>query len=73
MTPGVGCGASRRGGIKLNQPAPYLHWAVILISVPNLLLILVMAVLFALALVLPFPGRSGRRVAYRQSDDDAQR
>ena len=39
----------------MDQPAPYVHWGFILISVPNLVLIGVMLLLFALALVLPFP------------------
>ncbi|HZS13283.1 MAG TPA: cytochrome b N-terminal domain-containing protein [Candidatus Dormibacteraeota bacterium] len=39
----------------MDQPAPYVHWGFILISLPNLVLILVMLGLFALALVLPFP------------------
>jgi hypothetical protein len=33
----------------------YLHWGVISISVTNALIVLGMIVLFALALVLPFP------------------
>jgi hypothetical protein len=40
----------------MNQPAGYLHWGFILISWPNLILIGLMVVLFALALILPFPG-----------------
>jgi hypothetical protein len=39
----------------MDQPAGYLHWGFILISWPNLLLIGLMVVLFALALILPFP------------------
>jgi hypothetical protein len=39
----------------MDNPAAYLHWGFILISVPNLLLIAGMIVVFALALVLPFP------------------
>ena len=52
---------SRR--IELNSPAPYLHWGFILISLPNLVLIGVMVVLFVAALVAPFPhgGGHGRR------------
>jgi hypothetical protein len=42
----------------MNQPAGYLHWGFILISWPNLILIGLMVVLFALALILPFPGHS---------------
>src|SRR5579884_2633747 len=39
----------------MDQPAPYVHWGFILISLPNLILILVMLGLFILALVAPFP------------------
>jgi len=39
----------------MDQPAPYVHWGFILISLPNLVLILVMLGLFVLALVAPFP------------------
>jgi hypothetical protein len=43
----------------MDTPAPYLHWHFILISVPNLVLIIVMLALFALALIAPFPGHGG--------------
>jgi len=39
----------------MDSPATYLHWGFILISWPNLLVILGMLLLFALALVVPFP------------------
>ncbi|HXA29034.1 MAG TPA: cytochrome b N-terminal domain-containing protein [Candidatus Angelobacter sp.] len=39
----------------MDQPAPYVHWGFILISLPNLVLILVMVGIFVLALVAPFP------------------
>ena len=39
----------------MDAPAPYVHWGLILISLPNLILIAAMLVLFAAALVLPFP------------------
>jgi hypothetical protein len=39
----------------MDSPATYLHWGFILISVPNLLVIVAMIVLFAIALVAPFP------------------
>jgi len=49
----------------MNQPAGYLHWAFILISYPNLILIGIMIVLFVTALLLPFPvqasGDKGRK------------
>jgi hypothetical protein len=54
----------------LNQPAPYLHWGIILISLPNLGVILFMVLLFLLALFLPFPGRRRRRQSYRERDRD---
>jgi len=40
----------------MDTPAGYLHWGFILISIPNLLLIGLMVVLFVLALVIPLPG-----------------
>jgi hypothetical protein len=39
----------------MDTPATYVHWMFIDISVPNLLLILLMIVVFAMAVVLPFP------------------
>ncbi len=46
----------------MDQPAGYLHWGIILISYPNLILIGIMIVLFVTALLLPFPGhRSGKK------------
>lgn len=52
----------------MNQPAPYLHWGFILISLPNLGVILFMIVLFVAALFLPFPGRARRRRSYQERD-----
>lgn len=52
----------------LNQPAPYLHWGFILISLPNLGLIAFMILLFVVALFLPFPGRARRRRSYQERD-----
>ncbi len=47
--------------VNLDHPGHYLHWGVVQISVANLVVVLVMLALFALALVLPFPkGRDGR-------------
>jgi hypothetical protein len=40
----------------MDTPAPYLHWHFILISLPNLVLIIVMLGIFALALLAPLPG-----------------
>jgi hypothetical protein len=39
----------------MDSPATYFHWGFILISLPNLLVIAAMIVLFAIALVVPFP------------------
>jgi hypothetical protein len=39
----------------MDAPATYLHWGFIIISVPNLLLIVGMVVLFAIAVLAPFP------------------
>ena len=39
----------------MDSPANYFHWGFILISQPNLLVIAGMVVLFAIALVAPFP------------------
>ncbi len=43
----------------MDTPATYFHWGFILISVPNLLVIAGMVVLFAIALVVPFPHGEG--------------
>jgi hypothetical protein len=40
----------------MDAPAGYLHFGIILISYPNLLLIGGMVVLFGIALVAPFHG-----------------
>jgi hypothetical protein len=40
---------------NVNGSANYLEWGWLSISVPNLIVILVMILLFALAIVLPFP------------------
>jgi hypothetical protein len=41
--------------VGMDSPATYLHWGFILISIPNLLVIGGMVVLFAVAVVAPFP------------------
>jgi len=45
--------------VNLSHPGHYLHWGIIQISVANFVVIVLMVVVFAAALVLPF--RSGRR------------
>jgi hypothetical protein len=39
----------------MDSPASYVHWGFILISMPNLLVIGGMIILFAIALAAPFP------------------
>ncbi len=41
--------------IDLSSPASYLHLGIILISVPNLVVIVVMLLVFALAVLLRMP------------------
>ena len=41
--------------MSLNGPAKYFNWGFISISVPNLIMIGLIFVLFVLALVIPFP------------------
>ena len=53
-TDGGSHGAYRAG--RMDAPAPYIHWGFILISLPNLLLICTMVLIFVIALVAPFPG-----------------
>jgi hypothetical protein len=43
----------------MDTPASYIQFGFILISLPNLLVIVGMVVLFAAALVAPFPGHRG--------------
>jgi hypothetical protein len=40
---------------NLDPPGHYVHWWVIQLSVANLVVIVLMTVVFALALVVPFP------------------
>src|SRR5665811_474435 len=43
----------------MDSPATYVHWGFIYISWPNLLVILGMIVLFAIAMIAPFPHSEG--------------
>lgn len=48
----------------MDAPANYLHWGFIFISVPNLIVIVGMIVLFGIALIAPFPhGEEGDDVS----------
>jgi hypothetical protein len=49
--------------VNLNHPAHYIHGGFFQMSVPNLIAIIVMLVVFALAITLPFPGHRRRRGA----------
>lgn len=53
----------------MDTPATYVQFAFIVISVPNLLVIVGMVGLFILALVAPFPGHHG----IDPDDDDRPR
>lgn len=46
--------------VSLDSPAKYLNWGPISISVPNLIMIGLTVLLFALALVIPFPKEKGK-------------
>ena len=46
--------------INLNQPAHVVSWHFIQLSVPNILAIATMFLVFGLAIVLPFPGHRRR-------------
>lgn len=46
---------------NLNGHAGYLHWKFIDISVPNVIVIVLMLVVFAIALLAPFPGSHGSK------------
>ena len=41
--------------INLDHPGTYVHWGWIQISLANLIVIALMALVFVLALVIPFP------------------
>jgi hypothetical protein len=53
----------------LDTPATYLSWNFILISVPNLLMIAGMIVVFVVALLAPFPSHG--EVAEPEDGHDA--
>ena len=41
---------------NLHHPAHYVHWHFIELSVPNIIVIVLMLVVFVVALLAPFPG-----------------
>ncbi|PZS15465.1 MAG: hypothetical protein DLM57_12695 [Pseudonocardiales bacterium] len=56
------------GGL-LSGHAHFLHWGVVQISLANLLVIVMMAVLFLLAVIIPFPHAQHSAVEQEQADD----
>jgi hypothetical protein len=46
---------------NLNRPAHVVHWHFFQMTVSNIVVIVVMLVVFALAILLPFPGAARRR------------
>jgi hypothetical protein len=46
---------------NLNDPAHVVHWHFFQMSVSNIVVIVLMLVVFALAILLPFPGAARRR------------
>jgi hypothetical protein len=55
--------------MRTDTPASYIQFGFILISLPNLLVIIGMVVLFIAALVAPFPGHRGIE---QDGDDPAE-
>jgi hypothetical protein len=53
---------------NLNHPAHVVHWHFIKLPLANVLMILAMLVVFAIALVVPFPGAARRAAARRGAD-----
>jgi hypothetical protein len=47
--------------VPLDNLGHYLHWHFIEISIANVIVIVLMAVTFVAALLLPFPGRRSRK------------
>ncbi len=42
---------------NLNHHPSYVHWHFFLMSVPNIIVIVLMLIVFAVAILAPFPGR----------------
>lgn len=55
--------------LNLNHPAHVVHWHFISLSVSNIVVIGVMFAVFALAILLPFPGSARRRRARGEASD----
>jgi hypothetical protein len=46
---------------NLNHPASTVHWHFFSMSVSNVIVIVVMLIVFAVAILAPFPGRQGAK------------
>lgn len=55
MSPNPALSGTIAALINLDHPGRYVHWGFIQLSVANLVVIVLMLVVFALAIVLPFP------------------
>jgi hypothetical protein len=53
----------------LDAPATYLNWNFILISIPNVIMIVGMVVIFIVALIAPFPSHAEAVVADDNDDE----
>jgi hypothetical protein len=57
-------GAAVMGAVfNLNNPAHVVHWHFFQMSVSNILVIVLMLIVFALAILLPFPGAARRKAS----------
>lgn len=45
---------------NLNHPAHTVHWHFLTLSVANVVVLMVMLIVFAVAILAPFPGRARR-------------
>jgi hypothetical protein len=62
-------GAAVLGAVfNLNHPAHTVDWSFIHLSVANVVVIGLMLIVFALAILLPFPGAARRGAARRGGD-----
>ena len=46
--------------VNLNHHASYVHWHFFQMSVSNIVVIVVMLIVFAIAILAPFPGHGAR-------------
>jgi hypothetical protein len=46
---------------NLSHPANTVHWHFFLMSVSNVVVVVVMLIVFALAILAPFPGHGGTK------------